>query len=121
MLIGCKDARMKMRLIVPLFAASAFLMCQAGNAQPEPPTIRVIDVTIPAVEIQCKDKTQPPDKKKQPDKKDPDKKDPAPEQDLFTRTPTMGEQFPTGFNPNMLGDFGLFFAKQTITITGTKT
>jgi hypothetical protein len=107
---------MKMRLIVPTFAVAAFLLCQVGNAQPEPR--KVVDVDVPAVELQDagKDKGQPPDKKKQPEKKDP-----VPETDLFTRTPTMGEQFPTGFNPNMLGDFGIFFVKQTFTLTGTQT
>ncbi len=103
---------MKTKLIVPVFAIAAFLFCQVGSAQPEPETL------LPSFEIQPggKDKTQPPDKKKQPEEKKI-----APETDIFTQAPTMSSEFPTGFNPQMLGDFGVFFAKQTFTFTGTQT
>ena len=104
---------MHTRILVPVFAVLAFVMCQIGAAQPEPAP------AVPEFPVAQKDaggKDQPPDKKKTPDKKLPD-----PETDLFTRAPTMGSEFPTGFNPHMLGDFGSFFARQTITVTGTQT
>jgi hypothetical protein len=105
------------KIIVSAFALVAFLMCQVGSAQPAPP--RADEVAIPTAEFQDagKDK-QPTDKKKTPDPKD---KKLEPETDIFTRTPTMGPQFATGFNPYMLGDFGIFFAKQTFTLVGTQT
>jgi len=104
---------MNTKIIVPAFAVLAFVLCQIGASEPDD-VVAPVESTVVQKEVGGKD--QPPDKKKPPDKKTPD----TPIIDSFTRTPTMGNQFPTGFNPNMLGDFGVFFAQRTFTVTGTK-
>lgn len=61
----------------------------------------------------AKDKPKPPDKDK--------KLTQPPKTDIFSQAPLMGSQFPTGFNPQMMGDFFGGFSKQTITVVGTQT
>ena len=94
--------------------ALVLLVFQA-NAQPQVGLSPFVNVDQGEV-----GKAQP----KQPDKdkKTPDKKlaDP-PTTDIFAQAPAMGNNFPTGFNPQMMGDFGAFFTRQIITVTGVQT
>ena len=64
---------------------------------------------LPPVEVQV-----------QPKPADPKLADP-PKTDIFAQAPMMSEQFPTGFNPHMLGDFPGYFVRQTITVFGVQT
>jgi hypothetical protein len=62
-----------------------------------------------------KDKPKQPDK----DKKPPEKKTPPP--DVFSEALFPRNDLPTGFNPHMMGDFAGYFARQNITVFGTRT
>lgn len=57
-----------------------------------------------------KDKPKPPDKDKKPIE--------IPKTDIFTDLPMMGAQFPTAFNPQMMGDLPGQFSRRTFTVTG---
>lgn len=105
---------MRLNRILPAFSVFALVLCHLNADEPRaflgPPE------ESPTVEqgVVGKDK-QLPDKEKKPIEKK------SPLDDVFTQTPPMGNQFPTGFNPVMLGDFGVLFVRQNVVVTGTKT
>ena len=106
---------MKTRWIISAFGVAAFLLCRISGAQ-ESRAVLLPPQAVFSAEEQGKDKDkgkQPPDKKKEPETK-------ALEPDLFTRAPVTGNELPTGFNPHMLGDFGTYFVRRTVFVTGTK-
>src|SRR5437016_6023789 len=105
---------MNLRIIPPLFAILAFTVCQLGAAEPETAVFpSVADMQAGGKD---KDQPQPPDKKKTPDQKSVT----PPDTDQFTRTPTPISDA-LGFSPHMLGDFGVLFARQSVTVPGTQT
>jgi hypothetical protein len=74
----------------------------------------------PVAVLEFADQDQP---KKQPekDKKAQEKKAPTPPpEDVFARAPAPISEA-LGFNPHMMGDFGVYFANQNITLVGTQT
>ncbi len=106
------------------YGAVVILWALAGvpvpAAQPKavlaPPVETVVAVQTGA----GKDLPKPPDKDKP---KPPDKGSELtqpPKTDVF-QNPLMGSQFPTGFNPQMMGDFPGTFARRTFTVIGFQT
>lgn len=106
---------MKPYLLVSLVAFILGLAVPLLHGQPETEQPQTV-----VAEQDTGDKAQP----KQSDKdKDKDKKklpEPAPK-DIFSDSLFPRSDLPTGFNPHMMGDFGVYFARRTFTVTGTTT
>lgn len=103
---------MKTQAISCALFALAVLVCQAAG-QNAPNLLPTVVSPVGGAKEQPKDKDK--------DKKAPEKKltDP-PATDIFAEAP-MGPQFPTGFNPQMLGDKQVYFARRFLAVTGTTT
>jgi hypothetical protein len=102
---------MNAKTIFPALLVVAVLTCPASATQ----SVEIVDL-----EAAGKEKTPPLEKDKlPPDKKFPEKK--PLDTSLFNQDAFMGNQFPTGFNPQMMGDFGILFVRQTFTIVGVQT
>ena len=100
-----------------LFAFLCMIIAHASAAEPERGLLPPVQSNVAAQDKE-KGQPKPPDKEKAP----PPKKLTEPAQtDVFAQAPTMSSEFPTGFNPNMLGDFHGYFARQTFAVLGTQT
>ena len=99
----------------------ALLAWQARATDFETGYLPSIDEITTTQEVGGKEKDK--GKEKQPDKlkKTPDQKlTEPPDIDVFAQTP-MSNEFPTGFNPHMLGDFPGAFVRKNITVFATQT
>src|SRR5262249_43344362 len=96
----------------------ALVACQVSVAQ----TNSGILPPVVGKDTGGKDKSKEPDKSQDKEKKIPDKKlTEPPKIDLFAQAPTMAGDFPTFFNPNMMGDWPTIIARQTRVMLGTQT
>ncbi|MBI1830461.1 MAG: hypothetical protein HYR84_03310 [Planctomycetes bacterium] len=97
------------------FCSVFFGLTLVGMARTDEPIANLPAVVEDmAAELDAKkDKPKPPDKEKKPID--------VPKTDIFSDTALMGSQFPTGFNPQMMGDFQGGFARRTILVMGTQT
>jgi hypothetical protein len=109
---------MKTQAISCAFFILALFVCQVSIAQ----TNSGLFPPVEGKDVGGKDKPKEPDKSKDKEKKIPDKKlTEPPKIDLFAQAPTMAGEFPTFFNPNMMGDWPTIVARQTRVILGTQT
>src|SRR5262249_26862584 len=100
------------------FFVLALVACQVSVAQ----TNSGILPLVVGKDTGGKDKSKEPDKGQDKEKKIPDKKlTEPPKIDLFAQAPTMAGDFPTFFNPNMMGDWPTIIARQTRVMLGTQT
>jgi hypothetical protein len=99
-----------------------FLVCQARTAQPGATRLPPFEGPVAGKEAGGKDQPKQPAKEKEKDKKAPDKKlTEPPKTDLFPEAPIVGADFPTFFNPSMMGDWPTYFARQVRTVLGSQT
>ena len=109
---------MKMQATSCGFFVLALVACQVSIAQ----TNSGILPPVAGKDVGGKDKPKEPDKSQDKEKKMPDKKlTEPPKIDLFAQAPTMAGDFPTFFNPNMMGDWPTIIARQTRVMLGTQT
>jgi len=92
------------------FVVLSFVGLARGQEPPDNPRIAVEEALA---ELDGKKDKPKPDKEKKPIE--------PPKKDIFSDVALMGGQFPTGFNPQMMGDFLGGFMRRTIVETGTQT
>src|SRR6516165_7445367 len=114
--IGC---RMRSQVISCTLFVLALLVCQVA-AQPAPTLLPPLQDKNNGGKEQPKDPGK--EKEKDKGKKVPDKKlTEPPTDDIFASPFTRSSDFPTFFNPNMMGDWPTIIARQTRVILGTQT